>query len=217
MSIGQIELEDEPSEGEFNVTIRAQLLHGALWAARQRLGSNAALAEHLGVDQGLVGRWLSLKDVPSRRLRNSVRWEAIEQKLMALTGESTEKLFPQVLSSQDFLDQPKVVELTRSISLSMLYGALTPQALPLPDEMLEQTERQELLTAAMQTAIHSLSTREARILNLLFGLDGAEPLTLRQVGDLQGVGAERIRQIEARALRKLRRTTRNRKLRMFVE
>ena len=146
-----------------------------------------------------------------------MRWEAIEQKLMALTGESTEKLFPQVLSSQDFLDQPKVVELTRSISLSMLYGALTPQALPLPDEMLEQTERQELLTAAMQTAIHSLSTREARILNLLFGLDGAEPLTLRQVGDLQGVGAERIRQIEARALRKLRRTTRNRKLRMFVE
>jgi RNA polymerase primary sigma factor len=65
--------------------------------------------------------------------------------------------------------------------------------------------------------LHTLTEREARVLQLRFGLEDGRSRTLEEVGREFGVTRERIRQIEAKALRKLRHPTRSRKLRDFLE
>jgi len=62
-----------------------------------------------------------------------------------------------------------------------------------------------------------LTPREQRILRMRFGIDGAGDHTLEEVGKVFGVTRERIRQIEAKALEKLRHPALSRKLVTFTE
>ncbi len=62
----------------------------------------------------------------------------------------------------------------------------------------------EMLVEHLQTALHKLDPREQEVLRLRYGLDGANPLTLEQIGEQFRLTRERIRQIEWKALRKLR-------------
>ena len=75
----------------------------------------------------------------------------------------------------------------------------------------------QLLKDQIIDVLHTLSDREARILQLRFGLEDGRGRTLEEVGGDFGVTRERIRQIEAKALRKLRHPSRSRKLRDFVD
>ena len=63
----------------------------------------------------------------------------------------------------------------------------------------------------------SLSVRERNVIKLRFGLDDGKTRTLEEVGKEFNVTRERIRQIEAKALRKLRHPSRSRKLKDFLE
>jgi len=74
----------------------------------------------------------------------------------------------------------------------------------------------ELLKEQMQDVLDSLSERERRVLKLRFGLVDGQTRTLEEVGEEFGVTRERIRQIEAKALRKLRHPIRSRKLRDYL-
>ena len=74
-----------------------------------------------------------------------------------------------------------------------------------------------LLKEQIQEVLLTLSDREARVLQLRFGLGDGRGHTLEEVGREFGVTRERIRQIEFKALRKLRRPTVSRKLRDFME
>jgi len=65
--------------------------------------------------------------------------------------------------------------------------------------------------------LDTLSDRERRVLQLRFGLEDGRSRTLEEVGREFGVTRERIRQIEAKALRKLRHPSRSEKLRAFLE
>ena len=65
--------------------------------------------------------------------------------------------------------------------------------------------------------LHTLSDREAKVLKMRFGLDGYRPMTLEEVGREFGVTRERIRQIEAKALRKLKHPSRRKKLQDYLE
>lgn len=58
--------------------------------------------------------------------------------------------------------------------------------------------------ALLERALDCLDRRQRRIVQLYYGLDGDEPLTLEQIGDIMGVTRERIRQIKERALSQLR-------------
>jgi RNA polymerase primary sigma factor len=69
-------------------------------------------------------------------------------------------------------------------------------------------------TASM---LKTLTPREERIITMRFGLDGGSERTLEEVGQTFAVTRERIRQIEAKALRKLRHPSRSSKLRVFLE
>ncbi len=70
-----------------------------------------------------------------------------------------------------------------------------------------------------QTAslLKTLNPREERIIRMRFGIDGDSERTLEEVGNTFAVTRERIRQIEAKALRKLRHPSRSDKLRAFLE
>ena len=63
----------------------------------------------------------------------------------------------------------------------------------------------------------TLTPREERIIKMRFGLDGGSEHTLEEVGQVFAVTRERIRQIEAKALRKLRHPSRSRRFRIFLE
>ena len=74
-----------------------------------------------------------------------------------------------------------------------------------------------LLKDRLKDVLHTLTPREREVLNLRFGLNDGYSRTLEEVGKQFGVTRERIRQIEAKALRKLRHPTRIRKLEGFLE
>lgn len=75
----------------------------------------------------------------------------------------------------------------------------------------------ELLKEHLDEVLHTLSDREKRVLILRFGLEDGRPRTLEEVGVEFGVTRERIRQIEAKALRKLRHPSRSKKLKDYLE
>ena len=75
----------------------------------------------------------------------------------------------------------------------------------------------QLLKEQVDDVLYTLSDREARVLALRFGLEDGRQRTLEEVGRDFGVTRERIRQIEAKALRKLRHPSRSKKLRDFLE
>jgi RNA polymerase primary sigma factor len=69
----------------------------------------------------------------------------------------------------------------------------------------------------LASVLKTLTPREERIIKMRFGLEDGNELTLEQVGQSFAVTRERIRQIEAKALRKLRHHTRSRRFRIFLE
>jgi RNA polymerase primary sigma factor len=85
-------------------------------------------------------------------------------------------------------------------------------ALPPPDAASRQ-----LLKEQIEDVLSSLTPRERRVLQLRFGLEDGRSRTLEEVGKEFNVTRERIRQIEAKALRKLRHPTRSRKLKDYLE
>ena len=75
----------------------------------------------------------------------------------------------------------------------------------------------ELLKGHVNTVLDTLNPRERRVLELRFGIKDGRARTLEEVGREFGVTRERIRQIEAKALRKLRHPTRSKRLRDYLE
>ena len=84
---------------------------------------------------------------------------------------------------------------------------------PAPDEAASYI----LLKEQLEEVLETLTPREAKVLRLRFGLDDGRSRTLEEVGQDFGVTRERIRQIEAKALRKLRHPSRSRKLKDYLD
>lgn len=83
---------------------------------------------------------------------------------------------------------------------------------PNPDEL----NKEQMLNEALEEVLDSLGEKEALVLRLRFGIDDGETKTLEEVGKIFKVTRERIRQIESKALRKLRHPSRSQKLRDFI-
>lgn len=90
----------------------------------------------------------------------------------------------------------------------------------IPDDKQESpydTTSREMLRENIEEVLQALSDRESRVLKMRFGLSGNKMMTLEEVGRKFGVTRERIRQIEAKALRKLKHPSRRKKLQDFLE
>ena len=81
-------------------------------------------------------------------------------------------------------------------------SAITPQ----------DAASQSMLKEQLNSVLSTLTPREEKVIRLRFGLDDGRPRTLEEVGEVFEVTRERIRQIEAKALRKLRHPSRSKKL-----
>jgi RNA polymerase primary sigma factor len=79
-----------------------------------------------------------------------------------------------------------------------------------------QSAYQSMLKEKIDEVLGTLSPREARVLRLRFGLDTGVPYTLEEVGEKFGLTRERIRQIEGKALRRLRHPRRSRQLKEYL-
>jgi RNA polymerase primary sigma factor len=95
---------------------------------------------------------------------------------------------------------------------SYLGDFIKDETMPEPDDATSK----QLLREQMSTILGSLNQRERKVLEMRFGLKDGQGHTLEEVGQAFGVTRERIRQIEAKALRKLRHPLRSRKLRDYL-
>lgn len=96
---------------------------------------------------------------------------------------------------------------------SHLGDFIEDQDAPAPAEAASFT----LLREQLEEVLDTLTQREQKVLRLRFGLDDGRARTLEEVGQVFGVTRERIRQIEAKALRKLRHPSRSKKLKDFLD
>ena len=90
-----------------------------------------------------------------------------------------------------------------------------PQELVQTESLLFEKVSSSMARSALSSALDSLTPRESNVIRLRTGFDDGHPLTLEEVGAIYGVSRERIRQIEAKVLRKLRHPSRAKKLKDF--
>jgi len=96
---------------------------------------------------------------------------------------------------------------------SLLGDFIQDTSHPSPDE----SASKELLKENIKEVLDTLAEREAKVLKMRFGLGGYKPMTLEEVGKAFGVTRERVRQIECKALRKLKHPSRRKKLQDYLE
>ena len=93
-----------------------------------------------------------------------------------------------------------------------LSDKLEQESIPSADLVLLKTSLRRLL----RMALGELDEKEERVLRLRFGLDGGDPRTLKEIGEMLNLSRERIRQIEAQALEKLNRSQKCQQLRGYL-
>ena len=144
-----------------------------------------------------------------RQLTQELNREPTEEELAKKLNISVEKVREVYKISQD------------PVSLETPIGEEDDSHLGdfVPDERTMSPEdyaTAEMLKEELASVLQTLTEREEKVLRLRFGLDDGQCRTLEEVGQIFGVTRERIRQIEAKALRKLRHPSRSRKLKDFL-
>ncbi len=146
----------------------------------------------------------------SRQLLQENGREASAEEIAEVMGVSPDKVRDIMKIAQDpvSLETPIGEE-----EDSHLGDFIEDQDSPAPAEAAAYT----LLREQLNEVLHTLSPREEQVLKLRFGLEDGRPRTLEEVGKEFNITRERIRQIEAKALRKLRHPSRSKKLQGFMD
>ena len=181
----------------------------AVWWIRQAILH--ALAEHAGSFR-----------LPQKQANTLYRMERIRSLLAERFGRApTDRELSEELGIT--IDDVKVLTRASRSSLSLNEPVDSEGDSELGD-LLEQTglpDTDELLlrgsfSRALGDALAELPARERKVLELRFGLDDDQPKTLREIGEVMGLSRERVRQIESRALNKLRRSHQKHSLQGFL-
>ena len=85
------------------------------------------------------------------------------------------------------------------------------------ESSLEEKDREEQIKKMITQSLGTITSRERKVLEMRFGLDNKEAMTLEKCAEEMNTGKERIRQIEAKAMRKLRHPERSKHLKEFIE
>ena len=230
------DIQERQERGAVSITAVTRLKHADLFAAAKKFerkrkssrkkpgsyGGQAGMAHKLKVCPAELGKWINLRGCPPEEPRK--QWTArrlvrLEAELFKMTGKSLEELFPKELRANiQFLAAPKQFERTVTVEQTALayYAETTRERM-----LLEQNPETRLSTDEIKTRIEAVlstfSKTEQLVLDHRFGLRGNETLTLEDVGKMLGVQKERVRQIEAKAIRKFQSLFANGKLNSLRE
>ncbi len=160
--------------------------------------------------------------IPVHMVETINRFNRTQRRLMQELGREPT---PEEVAEALGIDPAKAREIVKvsqePTSLATPVGDEDDSALGdfIPDEKSRPEEQatRELLKEHLDDVLNTLSPREKRVLQLRFGLEDGKQRTLEEVGKEFGVTRERIRQIEAKAVRKLKHPTRAKKLRDYLE
>ena len=181
----------------------------AVWWVRQAIIH--ALSESSGAfrlpqkQANLLYRIGKAQSTLRSELKRSPTTQEVADRLK-VTREDVENL--QQVSDEN-LSLSSVIDEEHDFHLS---DKLEQETIPSADFVLLQNSLRRLL----RQALGELDEKEERVLRLRFGLDGAEPRTLKEIGEMLDLSRERIRQIEAQALDKLNRSQRCQQLRGYL-
>lgn len=192
---------------ELELTLR--LRNNRLKERRDALGmSQAELAAAAGVSVSAYQELEALRRSPQTHGDGCWRWRDIALQLARFHCVEPEELFPPSVLA---VETPVASRRVNGDDIFPLLSQHQERLLEAPDVAHDREELRE----RVRYALASLSPREAEVLRQRFGLDGGEERTLNEIGAALDVGPERVRQIEARALRRLRHPKRSRPLAAF--
>lgn len=193
---------------ETRLGIRRRVYNYSLRTARLRLGLTAEqLGEKVGINLQVILKYENLRAYPPPERA---------QAIAGVLGVSVESIFAPWLTKFQLEGGPSILD-DAHFSLQEAFAAgiqLSSLANP-EDDQIEELDK-ELLRERMDEVLGDLPSREQHVLALRFGLNGEEQYTLIEAGKTLGVTPERVRQIEKRALRKLRQPSRAQRLRPFL-
>ncbi|MFQ6016412.1 MAG: sigma-70 family RNA polymerase sigma factor [Anaerolineae bacterium] len=144
-----------------------------------------------------------------RRLEQELGRQPTPEEIAQEMGLPSRKVIWMLHISQHPLSLENPVDEEKDTELGDL---IEDQTIPAPGDM----ALQHLLREEIEKVLTALTPREARVLELRFGLSGTRSHTLKEVGEKFGVTRERIRQIESEALQRLRHPQRSRRLRDYL-
>lgn len=180
--------EDLKPQDEFRIGVKVRAYNHTLDSALKALGSTRAeQAEKLGIEKQKLSNIVCLREYPKEDLRLT---------FAAVLGIPDETLFPEEIAGIRVTKAPEPIVLSYEQFASV---SALEMGIPIRDNALEPG-----LGEPIADALSKLSERDARVLALRFGLSGEEKKTLAEVGRMEGIDRERVRQIEARALRTIR-------------
>ena len=179
-----------------------------------RAPTPAEIAEEMEIDAERVHELMSV----SRELVTLEPSRSIEDQIAPASASYNALLAEEYLLKTDVLEIDETVE--PDASYQGFIGGHEHAGTDIADSnsaAVDDEIDQQLLKETVTAVLHSLSTRERQVLELRFGLHDGQTRTLEEVGKEFNVTRERIRQIEAKALRKLRHPTRATRLRDYIE
>lgn len=161
------------------------------------------IENRIGLHQGQMAEFLNFKSNPLKPIKKDREiigweWKKIPKIIAIALNVEPEEIFPEHLQQSR---QNKYEIQLNSQSLLETFSIS-------PEELFQKKELKENINSILLT----LSPREANILKLRFGIGGNEEYTLEEIADEYGISRDRIRQIEVKALRKLRHYSRSKLL-----
>lgn len=180
-----------------DLTLQITVKNGRLLRAMRGAGfqSVAAFARACGVNNSLIGQYLALKLPP---ITDGGEWRKSAQQMADFLRCMPEDLFPQAFLRARLETNRVEREVSADAAIGHMFGGARSIAYD-PERSAIANEAQEVL----REVLASLKPREAQVIMMRFGLDGPEH-TLDECGRKLGVQKERVRQIEAKALRLMR-------------
>jgi RNA polymerase primary sigma factor len=175
---------------------------------QQELGRDPA-PEDVALDPAM-GRFVGIEDEEREAILASL---ANEERLDPITARKLRRATNRVQEIMRIAQEPMSLETPVSAEEDSYLGDfIKDESMPEPDDAASK----QLLREQMRTILGALNRRERQVLEMRYGLKDGQVHTLEEVGEAFGVTRERIRQIEAKALRKLRHPMRSRKLRDYL-
>jgi RNA polymerase primary sigma factor len=142
-------------------------------------------------------------------LRSELKRTPSTEEIAARMEVPVEEVTNLLQVSDDNISLSAVIDEEHDFHLS---DKLEQDIIPSADLVLLKNSLRHLL----RNALTELDAKEEKVIRLRFGLDGAEPKTLKEIGEMMNLSRERIRQIEAQALEKLNRSQRCQRLRGYL-